>query len=170
MTPVTGSALDPAELAQTYSEIARRSSELLTNFIARQGAGGAQAFGDELGIAKAFYEMMGKLLADPAKFAEMQFKLWQDYLSLWQHSMLRFLGHDSQPMIEPAQNDRRFKHDDWEQNFLFDYIKQSYLIAAKHLHQTVASVQGLDDQTAKTPGWPDRRCPSGWRPRRAWRP
>jgi polyhydroxyalkanoate synthase len=148
-TPETGSALDPAELAKTYAEIAQRSSQLLSDFIARQGAGSVPAFGDELGIAKAFYEMMGKLLADPAKFAEMQFKLWQDYLSLWQHSMLRFLGHDARPVIEPASSDRRFRHDDWQQNFLFDFIKQSYLIAAKHLHQTVGSVQGLDDQTAK---------------------
>ena len=148
-TPETKTAFEPAELAQIYAEIARRSSKLLSGFIARQGAGGVVAFGDELGIAKAFYEMMGKLLAEPAKFAEMQFKLWQDYLSLWQHSMLRFLGHDSQPTIEPVKGDRRFRHDDWQQNFLYDYIKQSYLIAAKHLHQTVASVQGLDDQTAK---------------------
>jgi len=148
-TPENGATLDPAELAQTYAEIARRSSEIMTSFIARQRAGGVSAFGDELGIAKAFYEMMGKLAADPAKIAAMQFKLWQDYLSLWQRSMLRLLGQDGQPAIAPAQNDRRFKHDDWQQNFLFDYIKQSYLIAAKHLHQTVASVQGLDDHTAR---------------------
>jgi polyhydroxyalkanoate synthase subunit PhaC len=145
----TKPAHDPAGLANTYAEIAQRSSQLLSDFIARQGAGRLPAFGDELGIAKAFYEMTGKLLADPAKFADMQFKLWQDYMSLWQHSMLRFLGHDAQSVIEPAQSDRRFKHGDWQQNFLYDYIKQSYLIAAKHLHQTVGSVQGLDDQTAK---------------------
>jgi len=148
-TPDIKTALDPAELTRTYAEIAQRSSQLVSDFIARQGAGGAPAFGDELGIAKAFYEMMGKLLTDPTKFAAMQFKLWQDYMSLWQHSMLRVLGHDAQPVIEPAMGDRRFKHDDWQQNFLYDYIKQSYLIAAKHLHQTVGSVEGLDDQTAK---------------------
>ena len=148
-TSETKAAPDPAELARTYAEIAQRSSKLLSDFITRLGAGGVPAFGDELGIAKAFYEMMGKLLADPVKFAEMQYKLWQDYLSLWQHSMLRFLGHGSHPTIGPVRNDRRFKHDDWQQNFLYDYIKQSYLIAAKHLHQTVGSVQGLDDQTAK---------------------
>jgi polyhydroxyalkanoate synthase len=148
-TPDIKTALDPAELARTYAEIAQRSSQLMSDFIARQAASGMPAFGDELGIAKAFYEMTGKLLTDPTKFAAMQFKLWQDYMSLWQHSMLRFLGHDAQPVIEPAMGDRRFKHDDWQQNFLYDYIKQSYLIAAKHLHQTVGSVEGLDDQTAK---------------------
>ena len=148
-TPDIKTAPDPAELAGTYAEIAQRSRQLVSDFIARQAAGGMPAFGDELGIAKAFYEMMGKLLADPTKFAAIQFKLWQDYTSLWQHSMLRVLGHATQPAIEPAMGDRRFKHDDWQQNFLYDYIKQSYLIAAKHLHQTVGSVGGLDDQTAR---------------------
>ena len=38
----------------------------------RQSTSATPAFGDELGIAKAFYEMAGKLFADPAKFAEMQ--------------------------------------------------------------------------------------------------
>ncbi len=148
-TPETGSALDPAELAKTYAEIAQRSSQLMIDFIARQGAGSAPAFGDELGIAKAFYEMMGKFMSDPTKFAAMQFNLWQDYVSLWQNSMLRFLGQDAQPFIEPAKGDRRFKHDDWQQHFLYDYIKQSYLIAAKHLHQAVGSVEGLDNSTVK---------------------
>ena len=141
--------LDPAELARTYAEIAQRSSQLISDFIARQSAGGMPAFGDELGIAKAFYEMMGKLLSDPAKFAEMQFKLWQDYVSLWQHSTLHLLGHVTPPVVQPAPGDRRFKHDDWQENFLYDDIKQSYFIAAKHLQQTVGSVQGLDKPTTK---------------------
>ncbi len=142
-------ALDPTQLAQTYAEIAQRSSQLMTDFIARQSAGGAPAFGDELGLAKAFYEMTAKLMADPVKFAEMQMKLWQDYTSLWQNTMLQFFGQPAQPVIEPAKGDRRFKHDDWQNNFLYDYIKQSYLIAAKHMHQTVGSVNGLDEHTAK---------------------
>ena len=143
------SAPDPAALAKTYAEIAQRSSQLMSDYIARQTAGGAPAFGDELGIAKAFYEMSGKFFADPAKFAEMQMKLWQDYASLWQNSMLQFFGQYAQPVIQPAKGDRRFKHDDWQQNFLYDYIKQSYLIAAKHLHHAVGSVEGLDEHTAK---------------------
>ncbi len=142
-------APDSNQLAQTYAEIAQRSSQLMGEFIKRQSASGVPAFGDELGIAKAFYEMTGKLLADPTKFAEMQMKLWQDYMSLWQNSMMQFFGQHAKPVIEPGKGDRRFKHDDWQQNFIYDYIKQSYLIAAKHLHQTVGSVQGLDEQTAK---------------------
>ncbi|MEO7762186.1 MAG: class I poly(R)-hydroxyalkanoic acid synthase, partial [Casimicrobiaceae bacterium] len=45
--------------------------------------------------------------------------------------------------------DRRFRHEDWQEHFLFDYVKQSYLIAARWMHKTVAEVEGLDPNTAK---------------------
>ena len=45
----------------TYTEIAQRGSRLMTDFIARRGKNSPPSFGDELGIAKAFYEMPGKL-------------------------------------------------------------------------------------------------------------
>jgi polyhydroxyalkanoate synthase len=41
----------------------------------------------------------------------------------------------------------RFDDQAWEDNFLFDFIKQSYLITARHLHQTVASAESLDETT-----------------------
>ena len=142
-------AYDPAALAHAYAEIAQRSSQIVNRYIASHGGKATPAFNDELGIAKAFYDMAGKLFADPAKLAEMHVKMWQDYTSLWHNSMLRFWGLDSKPVIEPAKGDRRFKHDDWQQNFLFDYIKQSYLISARNLHAMVGGVKGLDDNTAK---------------------
>lgn len=140
---------DMATLAKTYADIASRSSQLINDFSLRQGQERVSELGDELGIAKAFYALMGKLMADPAKLAEMQLNLWQDYTALWQHSLMRFWGQEAAPVIAPEKGDRRFKHEDWRQNFLFDHIKQSYLIAAKNLHQTVAGVQGLDVPTAK---------------------
>jgi polyhydroxyalkanoate synthase len=142
-------APDPADLANTYAQIARNSSQIVGKYLNANRQQRTPGLNDELGIARAFYEMAGKLFADPAKFADMQFKLWQDYSSLWQNSMLRWWGLDSKPVIEPAKGDRRFKHVDWQQNFLFDYIKQSYLIAAKNLHQLVGSVDGLDETTAR---------------------
>jgi len=140
---------DPAQVARTYAEIAQRASKLASEFVVRQTAAGIPSFTDDLGVAKAFYEMTTKLMSDPMKFAELQLNLWRDYASLWQSSMLQFFGQPAAAVIEPAKGDRRFKHDDWQHNFIYDYIKQSYLIAAKHLHGTVASVNGLDEQTAK---------------------
>ena len=143
------SAPEAAAVAQTFAGIAQQSSQLVGEFLKRQSAARVPGFSDEMGIAKAFYEMTAKLLAEPAKFAQMQVMLWQDYMSLWQRSMMQLSGQHPRPVIEPAKGDRRFRHDDWQKNFLYDYVKQSYLIAAKHLHTTVGSVHGLDEHTAK---------------------
>ena len=70
-------------------------------------------------------------------------------MSLWQGSMLRLMGAHATPVAVPAKGDKRFKHEDWHEHFLFDYIKQSYLITARWMHDQVASVEGLDDQTKK---------------------
>jgi polyhydroxyalkanoate synthase len=139
----------PAELARLYADIAQKSGQIMTAYMARGQNGDALRAGDELGIAQAFFDAWAQLLADPFKLAEAQMKLWQDYLALWQGSMLKLMGQSAQPVIEPTQSDRRFKHEDWQQHFLFDYLKQSYLIAAKHLHSVLGNVEGLDEQTAR---------------------
>jgi polyhydroxyalkanoate synthase len=139
---------DPAELGRLYAEIAARSAELLARFTATS-PGSPKPVSDELGIGKAFFEAWSRMLTDPMRIAEAQVKLWQDYSSLWQRSMLRLMGQEAPPIVEAPKSDRRFKHDDWQSNFVYDYIKQSYLIAAKHLHASLAGVGGLDEQTAR---------------------
>jgi polyhydroxyalkanoate synthase len=138
--------LDP----KTLVDIAEKSSRILAEAMKREaGKGSGYSMGDEMGIAKAFFDLSARLLADPVKLAEMQFGLWKDYVALWQSSMLKLMGQPAQPVAVPDRTDRRFKHPEWQENFVFDHIKQSYLIAARHLHSTVANVQGLDEATAK---------------------
>ncbi len=146
--PAETPPLDAAAMAQLYADIAEKSSELLTQYMARGGKG-MPAFNDELGIAKAFCEAWQHMLADPMRIADMQMKLWQDYTALWQSSMLKMFGRDAAPVAEPDKTDRRFRGEGWENNFVFDYIKQSYLIATRHLQHSLGDVAGLDDKTAK---------------------
>jgi len=142
-------ALGPEELARLYADIAEKSGALINQFISRAADKGMPAMNDELGIAKAFFDAWGRMVTDPMRLAELQMKLWQDYTALWQNSMLRMFGQASAPVAQPDKGDRRFRHEDWENNFLYDYVKQSYLIAARHLHHTLADVEGLDEKTAK---------------------
>jgi polyhydroxyalkanoate synthase len=140
---------DPAELARLYADIAAKSGDLVSKLLEHKADGPARSMADELGVSKAFFEAWARMLSDPFRLAETQAKLWQDYWSLWQRSWLKLMGQDASPVAEPLRGDRRFKHDDWQNNFIYDYIKQSYLIAAKHLQQSVAGVQGLDEHTAR---------------------
>ena len=50
---------------------------------------------------------------------------------------------------EPHVEDRRFKDSLWDENYVFDFIKQSYLLSARWLQGTVKEVEGLDDKTAR---------------------
>ncbi len=140
---------DPVAMAQTFGEIATRSSQILTDFLRRQASGGSLGMADELGVAKAFMDMSAKLMMDPVKLAQAHVGLWQDYMNLWSSSVMRMMGHSAEPVAEPVKGDKRFKHEAWEDSFVFDYVKQSYLIAARHLHNAVAGVEGMDEATAK---------------------
>jgi len=138
---------DPQEMAKTYAQVAQRASSLISEHVQRQLKKGVSTPSDELGIAQAFMDMMAKLLSNPYKLAQSQMNLVWDYFSLWQHSMLRAVGMHPDPIVSPEKADKRFKDEQWEEHFLFDFIKQSYLISARHVHDTVSGVEGLDDTT-----------------------
>ena len=135
---------DPAQIANTYAEVAQRAAKLFTDHIQRQLKNGIETPSDEMGVGQAFSDMMSKMLANPYKMAQTQMNLVWDYMSLWQSSMLRFAGVQMSPVAQPAKGDNRFKDETWEEHFLFDFIKQSYLIASRHIHESVSNVEGLD--------------------------
>ena len=143
------SQYDPVALAESFASAADKSAKVLGDFVTRQAASGQSLVSDEFGLTKAFLELAAKMLSNPYRLAETQMNLWWEYSALWQSSMLKLLGHSTAPVVEPAKSDKRFRHEDWEEHFLFDYIKQSYLITARWLHTAVANVEGLDEHTRK---------------------
>jgi poly[(R)-3-hydroxyalkanoate] polymerase subunit PhaC len=140
---------DPVKLAESLAAAAEKGAKLLGDFAARQAEAGKSIASDELGIGKAFMELTAKMMANPYKLAETQMNLWWNYMSLWQNSTMKMLGMDAEPVVAPAKSDKRFRHEDWEEHVVFDFIKQSYLIAAQWMHESVASVEDLDAQTKK---------------------
>ncbi len=139
----------PEEIASTYAEVARRASHLIGEHIQRRLQKGIQPPTDELGIAQAFMDMMARLLSNPYKLAQAQMGLVWDYFTLWQKSMLRFAGMQTAPVASPENSDKRFRDEGWQEHFMFDFIKQSYLITARHVHETVNGIEGLEEQTAR---------------------
>ena len=142
-------SFDPVKLAESLAVASDKSAKLIGDFAKRNAGKPAAAATDELGLGKAFMELAANMLANPARIAEGQLRLWHEYMNLWQASMLRLMGGQAKPIATPAQSDKRFKDAAWHENFLFDYVKQSYLIAARWLHEQVASVEGLSDNARK---------------------
>ncbi len=127
--------------------IAARSQRIVSEFLSRQQ--GAAGMADPGKIGDAFFEMTRRMMADPGKMMRTQMTLWQDYMALWQNATRRLLGESTEPVIEPEKGDRRFKAAEWDDNFLFDYIKQSYLLTARWMQSTVGEIDGLDEKTAR---------------------
>jgi len=134
---------ESAELARVAQSVAERSSRILGDVVRKQGEMLSGVMRDELGIAKAFMDLYARLAANPALIASEAVSLWLDYLRLWQAAWMKLFGVDVPPVAEPAKGDWRFKDDEWSKNFVFDYLKQSYLITARHIQQAVAQVKGL---------------------------
>jgi polyhydroxyalkanoate synthase subunit PhaC len=140
---------DPAELARTMAEVTERSQRVVQEFLTRQvqaGAGGGQL--DPLNVGNAFMELYARMLANPAALMETQFAFWRDSMTLWQSMSRRMAGLDAEVVASPEQGDRRFRDDSWQENYVYDYIKQSYLLASRYITQAVRDVDGLDEKTA----------------------
>jgi polyhydroxyalkanoate synthase subunit PhaC len=139
---------DPMELARAMAGIAEQSQRLVSEFLTRT-QDGADANPDPFNIGHAFTEMTTRLMSDPQKLVQAQMSLWQDYMNLWQSTAMRMMGQEAEPVIAPARDDRRFKDSAWQDNQVFDFIKQSYLLTARWMQNTVHEVDGLDNKTAQ---------------------
>ncbi len=140
---------DPVEFSKSMAQIAERSQKLVADFLSRQQPGSEGGAMDPLNVGAAFMEMTHRMMADPAKLMQAQMNLWQDYMRLWQTTAQRMMGHEPDPIAAPDRGDRRFKHPEWDENELFDFVKQSYLLTARWMQSTVKDVEGLDDKTAQ---------------------
>ena len=138
---------DPAETARAMASIAERSGKLVADWLARRKDAAPDP--DPLNIGRAFMEMTARMMADPAGVARAQIGFWQDYMRLWQNTARTMMGGEAAPPVIDAQGDRRFKDAGWSDNGVFDYVKQSYLLAARCVRDSVAAVDGMEPKTAQ---------------------
>ncbi|MDX1655471.1 MAG: class I poly(R)-hydroxyalkanoic acid synthase, partial [Candidatus Competibacteraceae bacterium] len=139
---------DLRRLNANLPRIAQQSQRLLQDWLERQARGDFFTIPDPGIVARTFFELNQRLMADPGRLIEAQLRFWQGYLQVVNTTTQRLWGQETQPAIKPAADDKRFKDDDWARNAVFDYLKQSYLLAAHTLQDTVSGVEGLDPKTA----------------------
>jgi polyhydroxyalkanoate synthase subunit PhaC len=144
-------ASDPQETAQAFTEFLERSQRVAQQFWQRQAeelSGAEVSVSDPRIVSRAFLDLNTRLWANPARLAQAQMELWQQNVALWQSTMRRALGQESEPVIEPERGDRRFKDEAWSEDLVFDYIKQSYLLSATWLRGLVKEIDHeLDPKT-----------------------
>ncbi len=137
-------------------KVAERSQKLVSEFARNQMNGGQSGLPPELAetgrarsVADAFMALLTNLASNQKRVMQAQHALLSSYLDLWQSMTKRLLGETAGPVIEPARGDKRFRGEEWTSNVVFDYIKQSYLLTANWLLDTVRDVEGLDPHQAR---------------------
>jgi polyhydroxyalkanoate synthase subunit PhaC len=150
MTDATDTASDPLEhadeLAKNLAQLTELSQRVTAELMKRQSA---RESVDPLNVSQAFVEATAQWLSNPPKAMAAQIELWQHYVTLWQNVVSRSVDNAAEPLLKPAPGDRRFRDPDWDANPVFDFIKQSYLLAARSLQKHVREIEGLDAQTAQ---------------------
>jgi polyhydroxyalkanoate synthase subunit PhaC len=138
---------DPLVLAAQLQKIAKQSQTLMQRFLSNQPAAIKLGIGDRSSLGFDFFELMTKMMINPAVVASAQIDLFNDTLRVWQKAAQRMLmlrAHESD-----APKDKRFKHPEWSENAIFSFVKESYLVAAKSILSAVREVKGMDDATAR---------------------
>ncbi len=138
MTEQTTETPDPSRMAADMAALAEKSQRIVQDFFQRQTQSGASGSNDPLNIGTAFFDLTARMMADPGKLLQAQAELWQSYQQLWLNTWRRAAGESVTPVAEPDKGDRRFKDAQWNEHFVFDYIKQSYLLSARWLRGVVA--------------------------------
>jgi polyhydroxyalkanoate synthase subunit PhaC len=133
--------------SQQWIRLTGKAQQLMSEFWARQLADAGQAKGpqslDPLGLMQTWTQLGSSLMADPERLAKIQQAWWQDSLKLFQGLSAAASGGEGAGLAAPIK-DKRFSAKEWSENLLFDFIRQSYLLAARYITEIVHGAGQLD--------------------------
>ncbi len=152
----TARTIDAAEStidAHAFAENIGRASELWQLILQALGARNlaqpiTAGHTDPLSFAESLLHLLRHTRIDGEMLANSQLGLMRDHMKLWQNMTGKLLGKSDGAYIEAAPKDRRFNDEAWQNQPVFDYMKQGYLINARYMQQSVEAIEGLDKHTA----------------------
>lgn len=138
---------DPALLTKALARVWDRAQPVFNELWAKHLQDLEHFNFDPMNIRQSYMEFLDQVIANPEKIANLQINYWSKWMQLWQDSSMRILGEASEAqkaIIEPDKGDRRFKSKEWQENTVFDFIKQSYLLTSECMINTIEEVDGLE--------------------------
>lgn len=141
---------NPLEMSEAWLDMAMRSQRIAWQAVSDHLQHPNSYTPDPFNLAAAYSKLVSSLLTDPASLLDSQSAFYRDSIALWQNTVKRMLGADGlEPVIEPKSGDNRFRDQQWSDHFLFDHIKQTYLLAARLIESAVDKTNGLDRNEAE---------------------
>lgn len=122
--------------------ISEQTQEMLNKFNDSQSQ-----FTPMKNVADSFLNFSTTLMQNPEQLIKLQLDLYSSYLNLWANTAERIMGNSKDNLINPEKGDRRFSNPQWDENIMFNYIKQSYLLTADWVAKSIDENDGMDTET-----------------------
>ena len=135
-----------SNLEDLWQEIFQKTIDLSQSYYTYGIKTAEKQMTDDYGIHKAFTSLSEQLLSDPEKLSNSTIQFWQEQLNLWE----KWINSDPTVVKKPdiEKVDSRFRSKLWD-TWLFDYVRNAYLLTAEHLQKTVNDIDSLDERTAR---------------------
>ena len=147
LSPANREAIE--RLSMNLARAALTAQGALTEAALRQ-ADKTPLTADPFNAGPAMREVMSRLAAQPDRLMRAQADLLSRYMDLWQSTARRVASGESRdPIAKALPGDRRFADPEWDNNPLFDVIKQSYLLSSQWLNELVAGVEDVAPETKR---------------------
>ena len=139
---------DPEVFARNLVEASKQAGQALSAYLGPRPNGKMKDdYTDMMTEAvKTFGRVSEFWLSDPQRAVEAQTRLLARYVDLWGASVKRLAGEEPAPVAEPQPGDNRFRDADWQDNPVFDFLKQMYLVTTGWLEEMVEDAD-VDDHT-----------------------
>ena len=138
---------DPIALAAQLRNIARQSQVLMRHFVSHQPDAIKFGMGHRSTLGFEFFELMTRMMTDPVVVASAQIDLFYNTLGIWHKTAERMLMLHARDADAPK--DKRFKHPEWSENAVFNFVKDSYLVAAESILSAIRDVKGMDEASTR---------------------
>lgn len=143
-----------AEFAANMTQVMEISQQIWSKFLeANEDQKGGQG-ADPLNTLPAWTELAKAAFDNPQEMVDATLEFWSSQTTLWQAASQKFLGsEDAAPDLPTlphmAEAGKRFNHPDWNENGLFEYLKQSYLLTTGWMNHTVHTIGDMDPRERK---------------------
>ncbi len=134
---------DPEALMESLIAAYKRAQPLIDDIIEKASL---NANLDPFNIRKVWLEFLENTITHPEKALEMQARYWSDWMHIWQETAKQWSGESSKNIIEPDKGDRRFRAEEWQENAIFNFIKQSYLLTCAYMDKAIRDNEELNAQ------------------------
>ncbi len=126
---------------QKATDLMGRGQQMMLEFWTKEH-GETPIIPDPLGMMGTWQKAMAAALSDPARLVELQGRYIKDAMALWSS----FLLPGSVPSPVGDVKDKRFAGEAWAETPAFDFLRQSYLLAANYTLEGARGLEGLDEK------------------------